>query len=273
MFLKNTSVISSYELREVCIDTLMRASVDPMNGPDTKVTEELIAHANPRNEAATRVRVKAIMALGAQGRPRDPKMLQNVMDILKMPVNFQRGNPSVRIWSHVAVIALEEKVDKKDLETIAVYLKEREAAVHAEAVMALGALEDKAQDYVGDVVQMLEREKIPAVKANAALALGRMKNTGSRVLSALIKLTGEDDRDSILVVLNACQALRTLGVNNAEVMKAMDKVREHKSLEKYQKDIVSQMIEELQNPRKKQPVKEAPKAPEKGVAPKQNNRR
>jgi hypothetical protein len=38
-------------------------------------------------------------------------------------------------------------------------------------------------------------------------------------------------------------------------MKAMDKVREHKSLEKYQKDIVSQMIEELQNPRKKQPVK------------------
>jgi len=64
-----------------------------------------------------------------------------------------------------------------------------------------------------------------------------------------------------------------LGFNNAEVMKAMDKVREHKSLEKRQKDFVSKLIEELENPRKKPPVKEAPKPPEKGVAPKQNNRR
>ncbi len=271
--LKNTSFTSSYELREVCIDTLMMARVDPKNGPDARVTEELIAHADRNIEMATRVRVKAIMALGAQGRPRDPKLLQRVMSTLKMQSNFQSKNPSVRIWSHVAVIALEEKVNKKDLEAIAGYLKEREAAVRAEAVMALGSLEDKAKDYVGNILELLEREKIPAVKANAALALGRIKNTGSRVLSALIKLTEEDDRDSILVVLHACQALVWLGVNNAEVMKAMDKVREHKSLEKHQKDIVSKMIEELENPRKKQPAKEAPKAPEKGGAPKQNNRR
>lgn len=271
--LKNTSVTSSYELREVCIDTLMMARVDPKNGPDTRVTEELIVHADRNNEAATRVRVKAIMALGAQGRPRDQNLLQRVLRTLKMQANFQSRNPSVRIWSHVAVINLEEKVNKKDLEAIAAYLKEREAAVRAEAVLALGALEDKAQDYVGNIVEMLEHEKIPAVKANAALALGRIKNTGSRVLSALIKLTEEDDRESIVVVLHACQALVWLGVNTAEVLKAMDKVREHKSLEKHQKDIVSQMIEELQNPRKKQPMKEAPKPPEKGVAPKQNNGR
>jgi HEAT repeat protein len=264
---------STYELREVCIDTLIKARVDPKNGPDKQVTEALIMHANHLNEAATRVRVKAIMALGAQGRPQDPRLWQNVLNVLKMPANFQSRNPSVRIWAHVAVIALEEKVNKKDLDTIAGYLKEREAAVRLEAVTALGALEEKSQDYVGNILDMLKREEIPAVKAAAALALGRMKNTGPSVLGTLIRLTEEDSRESLGVVLSACQAFVLLGANNAEVMRAMDKVLEHKSLENYQKDWVRKMIEELQAPRKKPLVKEAPKAPEKGIAPKQTNRR
>jgi HEAT repeat protein len=264
--LQSTGITSSYEVREKCIDTLIQARVDPKTGPDLRVTNELIRHADPMYEAATRVRVKAIMALGAQGRPQDPKLLQRVMEILKRPVNFHSKNPSVRIWSHVAIIALEEKVNKKDLDTIAGYLKDSEAAVRAEAVMALGALENKAQDYVGKILDMLKEEKIPAVKANAALALGRMQNTGPNVLNALIRLTEEKERENILTVLSACTAFVTLGVNNAEVMRAMDKVLEHESLEKYQKDMVRKMIEELQNPRKK-PVRNAVNNPEQGIAP------
>jgi HEAT repeat protein len=271
--LRNTSVTSSYELREICIDTLMKARVDPKTGPDPKVTEALITHANPMNEAAARVRIRAITALGAQGRPQDPKLLQRVMGVLRLPANFQSKNPSVRIWSHVAVIALEEKVNKKDLDTIANYLKEREAAVRLEAVTALGALEDKSQDYVGNILDMLKTEEIPTVKAAAALALGRMKVTGQSVLNRLIRMTEEDDRESVGVVLSACQAFVLLGTNNAEVVKAMDKVLEHKSLENYQKAWVRKMIEELQAPRKKQPAKEMPKALEKGTAPKQNKGR
>lgn len=264
--LRSTSTTSSYEVREMCIDTLIEARVDPKTGPDLRVTEALIYHADPMHEAATRVRVKAIMALGAQGRPQDPRLLQRVMEILKRTVNFHSKNPSVRIWSHVAVIALEEKVNKNDLGTIAGYLKESEAAVRAEAVMALGALESKAQDYVGKILDMLGQEKIPAVKANAALALGRMQNTGPRVFNALIRLTEEKERENISTVLSACTAFVMLGVNNAEVMRAMDKVLEHESLEKYQKDMVRKMIEELQNP-KKRPVKNAAKNPDQGIAP------
>jgi HEAT repeat protein len=264
---------STYEIREACIDTLIQARVDPKTGPDPRVTDALITHANPLNEPATRVRVKAIMALGAQGRPQDPKKLQNVMDILRRPFNFQSKNPSVRIWSHVAIIALEEKVNKKDLNTIAGYLKEREAAIRAEAVTALGALEDKSQDYIGNILDMLKSEEIPTVKAATALALGRMKNTGPNVISALIKLTEDDKPESFPIVWSACQAFVMLGANHAEVMRALDKVLEHKSLQEYQKKWIEKLREELQNSHKKQPVKEAPKVPEKGVAPKQNKGR
>lgn len=265
--LGSSSTTSSYEVREMCIDTLIKARVDPKTGPDQRVTEALIYHADKMNEPATRVRLKAIMALGAQGRPQDPRLYGRVLEILKKPVNFgPRTTPSVRIWSHVAVIALEEKANKKDLDTIAGYLKEREAAVRAEAVQALGALEDKAQNYVGNILDMLKTEKIPTVKANAALALGRMQITSPRVLKKLIQLTEEKERENILTVLSACTAFVMLGANNAEVMKAMDKVLEHESLEKFQKDSVRQMIDELQNPKKK-PVRDGARNPEQGIAP------
>jgi len=266
--LKSTS---TYEIRDACIFTLILAGVDPKNGPDPKVTDALIWHANFNNEPTTQVRLKAIMALGAQGRPLDPKRLQNVMNVLKMPSNYQSRQPTVRIWSHVAIIALEEKVNKKDLDTIAGYLTNREAAIREQAVTALGALEDKAQGYVDDILKLLKREQVPSVKSAAALSLGRMKNTGSRVLEALIRLTEEKERENIGTVMSACTAFVMLGVNTAEVLKAMDKVVEHESLEKYQKDYVRKMIEDLQNPRKK-PVRNVANAPDKGVAPAEANK-
>ncbi len=262
---------STYELRDVCIHTLIMAGVDPREGPDPRVTDALLTRANPSYEATTQVRLKAIMALGAQGRPPDPNKLSRVMGVLKMPANYRSSHPTVRIWSHVAIIALEEKANKKDLDTIAGYLTDREAATREQAVMALGALEDKAQGYVDDILKMLKREQVPAVKAATALALGRLKNTGPRVLDALIKMTEEKERENIGTVLSACTAFVMLGSNNAEVMRAMDKVIEHESLEKYQKEMVRKMIEELQNPRKK-PVRNVANTPDKSVAPADANK-
>lgn len=266
---------TTYELREACVVTLIMAGIDPNSGPEPRVTDALIARANPMSEAATRVRVKAIMALGAQGRPHEQQKFDRVMGVLKMQANFQSRNPTVRIWAHVAVIALElEKKDhKKELDTIAEYLNNREAVVRREAVSALGALEDRSQGYVDDILKLLKApNEVPAVKAEAATALGRIKNTGPRVINALIRLTEEDKPESFPIVWNACYAFVLLGVNNRDVMGALDKVLEHKSLQEYQRMAFKKLIEEIQNPRKK-PAKEAPKGPEKGVAPVKNNRR
>ena len=175
----------------------MIAGVDPKTGPDPRVTDALIERANHLYEPTTQVRLKAIMALGAQGRPQDPAKLSRVMGVLKMPANYQSKHPTVRIWSHVAIIALEEKVNEKDLKTIASYLTSREAAIRLEAVRALGALEDRAQAYIDDIIKLLKTEQVPSVRAAAALSLGRMKNTGPRVIAALIKLSEEKEERTL----------------------------------------------------------------------------
>ncbi|HEY7327273.1 MAG TPA: HEAT repeat domain-containing protein [Gemmataceae bacterium] len=261
---KGLQSTSTYAMRDIIIMTLIMAGVDPKKGPDQRVTEALMFHANFQNEPTTQVRLKAIMALGAQGRPQDPKMLQRVLDVLKMPANYKSSHPTVRIWSHVAIIALVEKVDKKDLETIAGYLTDKDPVTREQAVKALGALEEKSQAYVNNILKMVTKEKVPTVRAEVAIALARMKNTGPNVLNAIISMTEEDSRESLPVVFNACQALMMMGVNSPEVMKALDKVCDHKSLEDYQKQQVKKMIEELQNPKKK-PVKNAAKTPEQPV--------
>lgn len=256
---------STFELRDACIETLIYAGVDPNTGPDPRVTKALITRANFQWEPTTQVRLKAIMALGAMGRPQNPKDLADVMEILKSQYNYKSKRPTVRIWSHVAIIALEEKADKKDLETIADYLKNTEAAIRVQAVTALGALEDKAQGYVANICDMLQREKDNSVKASAAMSLGRMKNTGPRVLSQLIRITEDDDDESVAAVLNACSALAELGVNNADVSKALNKVLEHKALKKFQKDlIVQKAIEDLAHPKQKT-VKQPAKNLDKGI--------
>ncbi|HTU92012.1 MAG TPA: HEAT repeat domain-containing protein [Gemmataceae bacterium] len=265
---------TTYELREACVLALMSAGVDPKTGPDPKVTDALITRANPTYEAATRVRVQAIVALGVQGRPQDKNKFDKVMGVLTMAANYNsRTNPIVRIWAHVSVIALQvqQKDNKKELDTIAEYLTHKEAVNRREAVRALGALEEKSQAYVDNILTLLKREDIPAVKEEAAMALGRMKNTGARVIGALVRLSEEDKPESWPIVRNVCLAFLMLGVNNGEVMKALDKVVEHKSLQKYQKDWVKKVIEEIQNPRKK--AKDAPKNSEKAIAPKKDKKR
>jgi HEAT repeat protein len=159
------------------------------------------------------------------------------------------------------------------LDAIAEYLTHDEAAIRTEAVLALGWLQEKSQDYVNDVLKLLKRnDNPPAVKAAAAVALGRMKNTGQKVIAALIRLTEEDNPDSFPTVFSACQALAFLHVNSGEVMNAMYKVLEHKSLAEHQKMIIKRGIEEIENPLKKPLAKDPGKNPDKGNAPKQSKR-
>jgi HEAT repeat protein len=254
---------STFELRDACIDGLIYAGVDPKRGPDPRVTKKLIHQANFQNEPTTQVRLKAIMALGAMGRPQSPADYQEVMSVLKSKNNYSSSHPTVRIWSHVAVIALDEKADKKDLDTIAEYLKERTSEVKFQAVTALGALEDKAQAYVPNLCDMVLKphgEDDPQVLAAIATSLGRMSNKGERVKDALVKMTEHDDPKFVSVVMSACMALAQLGISDGDAIK---KALDHRSFTEFQKVALKQAIEEARKPKK--PVKIA--KPERGVGP------
>jgi hypothetical protein len=164
---------------------------------------------------------------------------------------------------------LEEKVDDKELKKIAGLLNDKLASVRVHAYTALGALQDKSNAYVGDICNRILRapreDDTTALKA-ACAALGRIGNKGVNVERALIRCTEFDEPEKVEVVLGACLALAQLGFNDADATKATEEALKHHSIPEYQKSLFRKAIEEARKP-KKQPAKDAPKNPEKGIAP------
>jgi HEAT repeat protein len=262
----NVSSPATWEVRHMAILSLIVAGVDEKKGPDERVTEALVQRAIAVNEPADQVRLEAIMALGAMGRPQAPKMLDYVVKNLRTrPENFNSRNKAIKMWTHVALMALEDKVYEKELAAIADNLKDEEAAIRSQAVACLGALEDKAHKYVPEICKMLANEKDNNVKIAAAQALGHMKTKGDTVITPLLKMMKEDSRDNVSVILAACAALASLQANTPDVLAAMNKVKTYGSLEKYQKDLVDKYIDEIEHPKKD--LKDQPRSPEKKGPP------
>lgn len=238
---------STWELRQFSIRAIMLAGVDEKTGPDARVTDALILRTKAFNEPAMQVRLYSIMALGAQGRPQDPSKLRIVYGALKD--NYSSRNIPIKIWSHVSVMALEDKVNDKDMGMIADYLKHEDRDVRYHALSALGALQGKSHEYIGRVLETLQREKETSVQQAGCRALGRMGDKSDKVLRTLIRFTESDKRESVSVVLEACQAFAQLGANTPEVMDAMNKVLDHRSMDVQTQFIVKQLIEEAKKPK------------------------
>ena len=260
---------STWELRQECIRALILAGVDEKTGPDARVTDALILRTKAFNEPALQVRLYSIMALGAQGRPQDPSKLRIVYGALKE--NYSSRNIPIKIWSHVSVMALEDKVNDKDMGMIADYLKHEDRDVRYHALSALGALQGKSHEYIGRVLETLQRERETSVQQAGCNALGRMGDKSDKVLRTLIRFTESDKRESVPVVLEACKAFAQLGANTPEAMDAMNKVLEHRSMDVQTQFVVKQLIEEAKKPKEVADKKEKEKV--KGeIAPKRGNR-
>jgi HEAT repeat protein len=263
---QNLASPSTYELRSLCIDALLTAGPDPKNGPDARVTDALILRATPSREPAEEVRYKAVMALGALGRPQKLENLTKVINILKTPANYRSPNKVIRIWSHVGLMALDDKlISDKELKAIAENLKDPDSVIKANAAIALGALRDKAHAYVGDICAMAKREKDPMVRMAVAQSLARMGNKGQNVIKTLVSIVEDADRKNVSAALAACSALKELGVNDAQVTQSLETLAKQPSLEDYQKEMIKQIIVAIKNPLKK-PLKDAAKVPKEGVA-------
>jgi HEAT repeat protein len=247
---------STYELREICIRGLIVAGPDPNLGPEPTVTDSLIRRAQLLNEPAFHVRLEAIMALGALGRPQDPRKLATVLDFLNQKSNLHSSHKSIQIWTNVALMSLSEKVDDKYLKTIAAYLSDRDRETKVHAVMAFGALEEKSHDYLSDICKMMRKERDVLVLEAGCQALGQIGDQGEKVIGTLIEKTEEGEKEQSSVVLAACAALAHIGLPSKEVLDAMNKVLEYKSLDRYQKDLVKEYIKQVQKPKEKDKKRE-----------------
>jgi HEAT repeat protein len=244
---------STCEMRKACITALIVAGVDPKQGPEPRVTDALILRTKPYWEPSKIVRLEAIIALGAMGRPRDPKKLSQVLGALRE--HYKSSDKPIKIWTHVSLMALDDdKIDPNEVNMIVRYLKDPDREVRKHAVTALGAMEKKADEHVKDICTLLETEKETMVQEAACSTLARMGDKSPGVLRTLIRLTTLDKRKNSGVVLAACAALAHFHVASPEVMTAMKAVLKHNSLSEQELQAVEGYIAILESP-----VQEAPK--------------
>jgi HEAT repeat protein len=257
---------TTFALRSVCIDALILAGPDPKKGPDPRVTQALMIRAGS-GEPATQVRLKAIMALGIMGRPQDPTLNNQVQALLAakgrgVGLHYR----TIRIWSHVSLSLLTEKIDDKDLKEIVECLKDREAALRVQAVTALGALQDKARDHVGTLCDMVlgrrPEDDLSVLKAICS-ALSSMRNTGDRVKRTLIQMSEIDDAKKTDVTLAACQALAQLFTDDRDALDALEKAKQHKSFQDFHRNYVDKFVKDAKELKKN--AKEKPKLDDKGI--------
>jgi HEAT repeat protein len=247
----------TYETRQACIMALI-ACVEKEKGPEPRVTDVLILHTKPYYEPSNEVRMQAIIALGAMGRPRDPKKLEQVKGALHD--HDRSSDTAIKIWTRVSLMALEEEVNEKDVNLIIVRsLSDPNREVRKQAVTALGvvaALADKAEKtskYAKEICTRLETEEETMVQEAACRTLARMGDTDPQVLRALIRLTVPDKQKTNAVVLAACAALAHLHVATPEVKAALKAVREHKTLSDTEMSAVEEYIRRLESPLPKAP--------------------
>jgi HEAT repeat protein len=184
--------------------------------------------------------------LGAVGRPHSPAKLKEVLKALHD--HYYSTDKAIKIWTHVSLMALDEKIQKKDINMIVKSLNDPDREVRKQAVTALGAMEKKTSDHVKDICDLLETEKETMVQEAACRVLPNMGEKSERVLKALINLTRLDSRKSNEVVMAACAALTQIHVASPEVLAAMKAVLKHDTLGEQEVKMVEEYIKMIQKP-------------------------
>jgi HEAT repeat protein len=181
---------SSFETRRAAITALRTIARDPKTGPDARATHALIATlgtspAGIPNEKAGDVKLEAIIALAAMGRPTDAKLLTEIETTLKAYLNSRDNR--LAIWAHYSQLALLEPTDKafdSHLDAIAKYATNPDVVTRTHTATALGQVGPKAKSHVGFIVKMLQ-DKDNEVFVAACTALANIGEPGRDAIEKL----------------------------------------------------------------------------------------
>ncbi len=261
---------STWEIRQVCINTLRAAGREPGGGPNAAVERALLG---ALNDNAYHVRLEAVVAIGTLGRPGDRQLLLAVLRALHERATDR--NHTVRLWADVALMALDEVTDQ-GLKAVAKYLKDPDARVRANAARGLGALGNKAKPATAALTEALQDEEVTVVSA-AGWALAQMDELSGPARGALLDMlknpkpdfraaaaqsfgsAGINARGAVpgltalvldreqppYVVASACWALGEIGEPDPPAVAALKGVEERKDADESLKQVARTALEQI----------------------------
>lgn len=189
VLLKSAADPSVWEIRRLSISCLRRCGLEKGNGPEARVSVALVTAAQ---DAASRVRLEAIISLGVMGQPTDPAIFKEVERALQLAVRDR--DKVVGIWAQVSLMALADKVPDSMLHNLARGLTNSETRIRAQTVRAIGALKDRGKPCTPALLKALE-DKDTEVIAEACMALANIGDKGEKVVKTLTDLSKNKEAD------------------------------------------------------------------------------
>jgi HEAT repeat protein len=265
---------STWEIRHACIAVLRSAGRDPRGGPNINVEHALVT---ALHDPTYRVRLEAILAIGTLGPPNDRQLLMSVLQGLQERLTDK--DPAVKIWAHVALMALDE-VTEKSLQVVIRYFKNNDPKVRTEAARGLGAignklkskstmvepallaaLDDKDVNVVAAAAEALASLEEMSGKARSALldllknpdanlravgarALGMAGSKGRQGVPALTALV-QDKEQPPFVLASACWALGEIGEPSPAAVAALNDVGQRKDVDDSLKRLAQTALDQM----------------------------
>src|SRR5262249_4350587 len=150
---KDTSSLSSWEIRKAAINALALAAKDKEKGRDARATAALLDVLRSQVERSSKVRLEAMMALGTMGKPGSPQTRQTVIQALQK--ERKARDRAMSVWAHVGLLLLDQP-SRDNLDSLLNFLKDEDVPARAHAAYALG-------EVASDLKQQLAEKDVKEV--------------------------------------------------------------------------------------------------------------
>ena len=160
----------TWETRQAALQTLTVLAADPKAGPPVKV---LNAVTRGLNDSSHQVRFAAVQALAVLGAPADAVARGGMVKTLE-GVASRDADPSNRLWAHMAIMTVEQKITDDRLGAVAKMLRHDDAAVRLQAAQALSMAGPAATKVATPPLIAALTDADPAVVSGSIVALAQL---------------------------------------------------------------------------------------------------
>ncbi len=182
---------NSWELRQAAVVSLstIAGGGDKMP-PDGRAVFAIASRLLGDIEKSGQVRMAAVMALGAMGRP----ALASEFSLSLQALRKETKDPdkSVQIWAMVALMAVD-KVTKEGLNDVAKFLTGKDGMAKVTAMRALGAMGKEARPKIPDIINLVD-DNDTLLAATAIDVLGGFGSQARDAIPALKKVMEKKDQ-------------------------------------------------------------------------------
>jgi HEAT repeat protein len=267
---------ATWEIRHACIIVLRAAARDATGSQLTGTQLASAEHAliEALRDTTYQVRLEAILTIISIGRPVDPILYNAVKKGLED--RLVDRDQTVKVWAYAALMALDDAVDKKHLQSAIKFLTHKETKVRANAARALGSLGTKAKGAESALVDALGDKEAPVAGGAAwaltqmdglsggskAALLGALKSPDPAVRGAVAQSFGiagikaraavpalvdllQDKEQPPFALASACWALGEIGDNDARVEAALRAIVERKDADESLKREAQTALEQV----------------------------